>query len=120
MAAAKAQLRDSRAGEFVKSSFFEMEAEMSDDEGHSDDGDDEDANADGMLVRRQQQIANHGDILALLLHVKLSAMPGPTSRARARRCDRRRSAGDECCLALRPESRQSNLYVLSFRRSSIC
>ena len=27
-----------------------MEAEMSDDEGHSDDGDDDDANADGMLV----------------------------------------------------------------------
>lgn len=48
--AAKAKLRD-RLGDFFKSDFFEMEAEMSDDEGHSDDGDDSDANADGMLVR---------------------------------------------------------------------
>lgn len=49
VAAAKAQLQD-RPRDFFKSDFFEMEAEMSDDEGHSTDGDDDDANADGMLV----------------------------------------------------------------------
>lgn len=49
VAAAKAQLRD-QPGDLFKSNFFEMEAEMSDDEGHSDDGDDDDANADGMLA----------------------------------------------------------------------
>jgi hypothetical protein len=36
-----------------------MEAEMSDDEGHSDDGDDDDANADGMLVGTRQPAGTH-------------------------------------------------------------
>ena len=47
---ARAQLADI-PGAFRRNEFFEMEAEMSDDEGHSGDDGDEDANADGMLVR---------------------------------------------------------------------
>ena len=48
MAALRAELR-SRAERGNR--FLEEEAEMSEDEGHSDDADDSDADGDGMLVR---------------------------------------------------------------------
>ncbi len=48
MAALRGELR-SRAGRGNR--FLEEEAEMSEDEGHSDDADDSDADGDGMLVR---------------------------------------------------------------------